>query len=104
MNLLEVRDLSVQFRIDEVTTLAAVKGISFDVPVRSTVALVGESGSGKSVTALSVMGLLPPENATVGPASRTARRSSWPTTRGSRPSESSSARRASTSCPSSGTC
>jgi len=70
MNLLEVRDLSVQFRIDEVTTLAAVKGISFDVPVRSTVALVGESGSGKSVTALSVMGLLPRENATIGPASR----------------------------------
>ena len=70
MNLLEVRDLSVRFRIDEATTLPAVKGISFDVPVRSTVALVGESGSGKSVTALSVMGLLPPENASVGPASR----------------------------------
>jgi peptide/nickel transport system ATP-binding protein len=70
MNLLEVRDLSVRFRIDESTTLDAVKGISFDVPVRSTVALVGESGSGKSVTALSVMGLLPRENATVGPASR----------------------------------
>ncbi|HEY3076942.1 MAG TPA: ABC transporter ATP-binding protein, partial [Burkholderiales bacterium] len=70
MNLLEVRDLSVRFRIDESTTLDAVKGISFDVPVRSTVALVGESGSGKSVTALSVMGLLPKENATVGPASR----------------------------------
>jgi len=70
MNLLEVRDLSIRFRIDESTTLDAVKGISFDVPVRSTVALVGESGSGKSVTALSVMGLLPPENASVGPASR----------------------------------
>jgi peptide/nickel transport system ATP-binding protein len=70
MNLLEVRDLSIRFRIDESTTLDAVKGISFDVPVRSTVALVGESGSGKSVTALSVMGLLPRENATVGPASR----------------------------------
>ena len=70
MNLLEVRDLSVQFRVDESTTLDAVKGISFDVPVRSTVALVGESGSGKSVTALSVMGLLPKENASVGPASR----------------------------------
>src|SRR5260370_32331057 len=70
MNLLEVRDLSIRFRIDESTTLDAVKGISFDVPVRSTVALVGESGSGKSVTALSVMGLLAPETATVGPASR----------------------------------
>jgi peptide/nickel transport system ATP-binding protein len=70
MNLLEVRDLAVRFRIDESTTLDAVKGISFDVPVRSTVALVGESGSGKSVTALSVMGLLPKENASVSPASR----------------------------------
>ncbi|HEY5896023.1 MAG TPA: dipeptide ABC transporter ATP-binding protein [Burkholderiales bacterium] len=70
MNLLEVRDLSVQFRIDEATTLAAVKGISFDVPERSSVALVGESGSGKSVTALSIMGLLPKENASVGAASR----------------------------------
>ena len=70
MNLLEVRDLSIRFRLDESTTIDAVKGISFEVPVRSTVALVGESGSGKSVTALSVMGLLPPENSAIGPASR----------------------------------
>jgi peptide/nickel transport system ATP-binding protein len=70
MNLLEVRDLAVEFRIDQATRLAAVKGISFDVPARSTVALVGESGSGKSVTALSIMGLLPRENSTVGRASR----------------------------------
>ena len=65
MSLLEVRDLAVEFRIDPVTRLQAVKGISFDVPARSTVALVGESGSGKSVTALSVMGLLPKENSRV---------------------------------------
>jgi peptide/nickel transport system ATP-binding protein len=70
MNLLEVRDLAVQFRIDETTRLQAVKGVSFDVPVRSTVALVGESGSGKSVSALSIMGLLPKENASVGAGSR----------------------------------
>ncbi|HYR34500.1 MAG TPA: ABC transporter ATP-binding protein, partial [Burkholderiales bacterium] len=70
MNLLEVRDLSIRFRLDETTRVDAVKGISFDVPVRSTVALVGESGSGKSVTALSVMGLLPKENSSIGPASR----------------------------------
>jgi peptide/nickel transport system ATP-binding protein len=36
--------------------------LSFDVGLRQTVALVGESGSGKSVTALSVMRLLPPTN------------------------------------------
>ena len=70
MNLLEVRDLSIRFRLDETTTVDAVKGISFDVPVRSAVALVGESGSGKSVTALSVMGLLPRENSRIGSASR----------------------------------
>ncbi len=38
------------------------QGVSFDVPCNSTVALVGESGSGKSVTAMSIVGLLP-ENA-----------------------------------------
>ena len=69
MNLLEVRDLSIRFRLDQ-TTVDAVKGISFDVPVRSTVALVGESGSGKSVSALSIMGLLPRENSKVHTASR----------------------------------
>jgi peptide/nickel transport system ATP-binding protein len=70
MSLLEVRDLAVEFRIDEATRLQAVKGVSFEVPVRSTVALVGESGSGKSVSALSIMGLLPKENATVASTSR----------------------------------
>ena len=70
MNLLEVRDLAIRFRLDEATSVDAVKGISFDVPVRSAVALVGESGSGKSVTALSVMGLLPKENSSIGAASR----------------------------------
>jgi peptide/nickel transport system ATP-binding protein len=69
-NLLCVRDLVVDFRIDRTTTLRAVKGISFDVPVNSTVALVGESGSGKSVSALAVMGLLPPENSSIGAGSR----------------------------------
>ena len=61
--LLGVRDLEVDFRVDQATTLQAVKGIAFDIPVNSTVALVGESGSGKSVTALAIMGLLPRENA-----------------------------------------
>ncbi len=70
MSLLSVRDLAVDFRIDESTTLRAVKGISFAIAERSTVALVGESGSGKSVTALAIMGLLPRENATVRAASR----------------------------------
>jgi peptide/nickel transport system ATP-binding protein len=63
--LLGVRNLRVDFRIDRTTTFEAVKGITFDIPVNSTVALVGESGSGKSVTALAIMGLLPPENSRI---------------------------------------
>jgi peptide/nickel transport system ATP-binding protein len=68
--MLSVRNLAVSFRVDERSRLQAVKGISFDVPENGTVALVGESGSGKSVTALSILGLLPKENAIVDPASR----------------------------------
>src|SRR5437762_5418493 len=56
--LLTVRDLSVAFRQGE-RQLLAVDRISFELKKGETVALVGESGSGKSVTALSVMKLLP---------------------------------------------
>jgi microcin C transport system ATP-binding protein len=56
--LLDVRDLSVAFRHGANETLA-VDRISFDIAKGETVALVGESGSGKSVTALSVLKLLP---------------------------------------------
>ncbi len=66
--LLRVRDLAVDFRSERAGTVSAVRGISFEVPANSTVALVGESGSGKSVTALAILGLLP-ANAFVGPAS-----------------------------------
>ncbi len=67
--LLSIRNLRVNFRLDKDTTFEAVKGISFDIPTNSTVALVGESGSGKSVTSLSILGLLPKENSTVLPGS-----------------------------------
>ena len=58
---LAVRNLTTAFRVDGVWS-AVVKGISFEIGPRETVAIVGESGSGKSVTALSIMGLLPAVN------------------------------------------
>jgi microcin C transport system ATP-binding protein len=56
--LLSIHDLSVAFGLGERQVLA-VDRVSFDIGKGETVALVGESGSGKSVTALSVMKLLP---------------------------------------------
>ena len=64
--LLSIQDLKVAFRTGKqdgvVQRAQAVKGIRFDIPANATVALVGESGSGKSVTAMSILNLLP-ENA-----------------------------------------
>jgi microcin C transport system ATP-binding protein len=57
-SLLSIRDLSVAFRQSGRETLA-VDRVSFDIGKGETVALVGESGSGKSVTALSILKLLP---------------------------------------------
>jgi len=68
-NLVSVRDLRVSFRLGKTRVAEAVRGVSFDVPENATVALVGESGSGKSVSAMSVVRLLP-DNAIVDPASR----------------------------------
>ncbi|VVT31651.1 ABC transporter ATP-binding protein [Rhizobium sp. EC-SD404] len=56
--LLSVQDLSVAFH-QEGVTVPAVDHVSFDIHAGETVALVGESGSGKSVSALSVLRLLP---------------------------------------------
>ncbi|MFZ6772565.1 ABC transporter ATP-binding protein [Undibacterium sp. SXout7W] len=63
--LLSVQNLRVSFRINKKESVETVKGISFDIPYNSTVALVGESGSGKSVSSLAVMGLLPPDTSSI---------------------------------------
>jgi peptide/nickel transport system ATP-binding protein len=67
--LISVQDLRVAFRMSKTHTAQAVKGVSFDIPANSTVALVGESGSGKSVTAMSIVRLLP-DNALVDSTSK----------------------------------
>ncbi|MBT8366997.1 MAG: ABC transporter ATP-binding protein [Deltaproteobacteria bacterium] len=56
--LLSVEDLKVHFRSDN-ELARAVDGVSFDVRREETVCLVGESGCGKTVTALSILGLIP---------------------------------------------
>ena len=58
MALLEVNDLRTHFFTRE-GVVRAVDGISFAVEKGKTLGIVGESGCGKSVTALSIMGLIP---------------------------------------------
>jgi peptide/nickel transport system ATP-binding protein len=61
--LLSLQNLRVAFRMGKVGGVVqraeAVQGVSFDIAENRTVALVGESGSGKSVTAMSILNLLP---------------------------------------------
>lgn len=58
MSLLEVKDLVTVFQ-SPCGTCTAVDGVSFQINSKETLGLVGESGSGKSVTALSILGLVP---------------------------------------------
>lgn len=59
MNLLEVKNLAVRFAPSGRPVVDAVRGVSFSIKPRQTLALVGESGSGKSVSAFAILRLLP---------------------------------------------
>jgi oligopeptide transport system ATP-binding protein len=56
--IIEVRDLKVSFYTDK-GRVQAIRGVSFDLYKGETLCIVGESGSGKSVTAKTIMGILP---------------------------------------------
>ena len=59
MSLLKVSNLSVGFHSLDNYKYKVIKNISFEVKRAEVLGIVGESGSGKSLTALSIMGLLP---------------------------------------------
>ncbi len=71
MSTLAVDGLRTEFRLGD-TWRPAVDGVSFRLDPGETLALVGESGCGKSVTALSIMGLLPPTATRVTGSARVA--------------------------------
>ncbi|MCB0394550.1 MAG: ABC transporter ATP-binding protein, partial [Bdellovibrionales bacterium] len=58
MNVLEVKDLKIKFQT-EAGLLTAVDNVSFDLKKGETLGIVGESGCGKSISALSILRLLP---------------------------------------------
>ncbi|MFN8918058.1 MAG: ATP-binding cassette domain-containing protein, partial [Burkholderiales bacterium] len=59
MSLLKVDHLEVSFRLPEARRIQAVQDLSFDIDTQRILGIVGESGSGKSVTAMSLLRLLP---------------------------------------------
>jgi oligopeptide/dipeptide ABC transporter ATP-binding protein len=72
-SLLEIEELKVEFPSAQ-GVVKAVDGIAYTVDAGETVALVGESGCGKSMSALAVLGLVPPPGRVVGGAVRFAGR------------------------------
>ncbi len=65
MNVVEVTNLRTYFRLDE-GMLKAVDGVDFDIATRSTTGFIGESGCGKTVTAQSILRIVPHPGRIVG--------------------------------------
>ena len=63
-NLLEIKDLSVEYKADR-SIVKAVNGLSLSLRKGETLGLVGETGAGKTTTALSILRLLPPKTSRV---------------------------------------
>lgn len=65
MGLLEVKDLKVEFKVGKNKTVTAVQNVNFSIDKGQTLGVVGESGCGKSVTANTILRLLPRETSIV---------------------------------------
>ena len=74
--LLDVRNLNIEFATAQ-GRVTAVRDVSFHVDPGEVLGLVGESGSGKSVTALSILRLLPPQARMRGSIRLSRRRTAW---------------------------
>ena len=59
MKILKIKNLSVYFKNNKQTDFCAVNDVNISLEQGKILGIVGESGSGKSVTALSILGLLP---------------------------------------------
>ena len=57
--LLQVKNLRINFRLENKQVVSATEGVNFSLDKKTTLGIVGESGCGKSVTASSILGLLP---------------------------------------------
>jgi peptide/nickel transport system ATP-binding protein/oligopeptide transport system ATP-binding protein len=77
MSLLELRGLTTAFQTGQ-GEISAIEDVSFDLDAGEILGIVGESGSGKSVTALTIMGLLPQPPARIAAGSVLAGESSPP--------------------------